>query len=399
MKSDPLLITGGICLIFASFSPWFGLLGILPGAAEFSVHSSISFYRYAIFFAGVIILANGIRGFSRFWAFSAVWTAMWIAIVELGSMLKSQKAVTEAANISIHWLTQLQMKYSQPSIGFYLACAGALFGFFGVTYGQAFLKSGASLYSRLAKTCLLILISLLILFYPNILVYQQLKTALSYEKESNHEKAKAAYQQSLTLPVLIEIPFISAEVYQRYGLYCYRQNEYEEAKMFLNKALAGDPASYPVLKALGLISFQEKESEKSAHYLERALAIVDNDPEILEPLARIYIDNQQWSSAIAVLETMSSINPADPVVHALLGKLYLEQELYDEARVHLEQALALDDTLTEAHVNLGFIMLHEKEWLTAFFHFKRATELGWQKSELPKKAVGAWDKYIAPLFD
>ncbi len=399
MKPDPLLIVGGGCLVAATFLPWFGLFGLIPGAALNSL-SVFEAYRILIFTAGLLLLANGIRPFSRFWTFTGVWLALLVGLAQIGLMTHGQQGVlAPSTGVFLEWFNQLKVHYTHPAIGLYLIFGGAVFGLFGLWYAVAFpQRRPLSVWDYLFRSVYACLLTLFIIFYPNLSVYQALREGRSYEAGGQTDRAIAVYRQALATPTLIDLPLINADLCENYGLLCYRLGHLDDAVVFLQKTLQYRPAAFPAIKALGLIAYAQGHEDEAITYLATAFRINSSDADVLDRLARLYIGREEWVQAIAMLNRLSEQNPNNPATKALLGKLYLKQGDYNQARLFLEQSLAIAEAQREVHADLGQALLYQQEWLEAARHFKRATELGWQESQLPEKMRGWWNQYIAPLF-
>lgn len=398
MKPDPLLIVSGIFLTIAAFLPWFAILGVLPGGASPKLDATFDLFHLLILLTGLLILANGIRAFSRFWTFAAAWTALLIGLLQLALMYKFQQIEPTASWPGLQWLSQLQVKYTKPSPGLFLIFGGALFGLFGVVYAKEFVPRDSSRTRTVLKVLMIGLITGFVLFYPNLRMFMHLQKAQSLEAVNDTEAAQESYRLALSTPVLINLPLISGQVYESYGLYCYAHGKFDEAVPVLERALNHDTNNWVVLKTLGLIHYQQNEADQALFYLERAYDIRYDDADLLDALSRLYIDRGLWGMATTTLQHLSRLQPDNPEVTALLGKLYLKQGDYAQARLYLERALQHNNNLMEAHVDLGFALLHQQEFVSSLQHFKRATELGWQQSQIPDKMKNLWQEYIAPFF-
>ena len=127
----------------------------------------------------------------------------------------------------------------------------------------------------------------------------------SYFTVGKVEKAMENFKTLITLDP-------SPTSYAFMGL-CYRHlNQYDDAKSYFNKALAGDPRNLPALFNLGLIARKQQDNVEAEKYLRRALAIDPNYPDALFELGSLMMDLKNYTDAIPLLRrcTETSLKPA-----------------------------------------------------------------------------------------
>lgn len=94
---------------------------------------------------------------------------------------------------------------------------------------------------------------------------------------------------------------------------CYRHlNQYDDAKLYFNKALAADSNNLPALFNLGLIARKQLDDIRATKYLTRAVQIDPNYSDALFELGTLKLDQKNYAEAIPLLKrcTETSLRPA-----------------------------------------------------------------------------------------
>lgn len=125
----------------------------------------------------------------------------------------------------------------------------------------------------------------------------------------------------------------------RVGHVLYRQNKYQEVKIYLTTALEGDPSLTDCLIPLGASCFHLSEFDAAESYLLKA---VDNNPNQLEAhyyLGLIYKGKRDYETAIRMLDNAKRDSRFLDKCLFQLGEIYFENGLYDKAVEVLDQGV------------------------------------------------------------
>ena len=133
---------------------------------------------------------------------------------------------------------------------------------------------------------------------------------------------------------------------------------FEEAALYLDRALAQQPRNVPTLIALAALEAERPGGPASN---------VDEHP------------GRQWlSRARAVADEACEREPENPLAHLALGTVLLRLELYGEARTALQEALTLAPNRAQTrrlHGLLGEVLEAEGQAPIAAEHYRQALEL------------------------
>ena len=143
---------------------------------------------------------------------------------------------------------------------------------------------------------------------------------------------------------------------------CYeRMNDWENAEIHLQRALAKDPDQPDVLNYLAYGRLERGLSpEKAKKMIERALARVSDSPHIVDSLGWAYFKMKEYDKAVQYLENAATALPQDPVINDHLGDAYWHAGRKTEAVFQWKRALKYnedgqqDADLIQAKIERGY---------------------------------------------
>ena len=207
----------------------------------------------------------------------------------------------------------------------------------------------------------------------------------------------------------------------------YRMTQTAEALRFYQAALAVEPDSFALLGSIGLIFALAEDWENARDYLEQALAINPDYIPTLRNISRVYLQLDEplkaieslnrvvdtlpedgiaywmlgdtydsvgdWQSAIAAFEqtikVMPDFQPPGELIqdhrviskqqviaysHYKIGRIHAWQEEFDDAFSRLQTAIELDPELCRAHLVLAKILEHHGRYTEAASSYQKAHE-------------------------
>ena len=139
--------------------------------------------------------------------------------------------------------------------------------------------------------------------------------ALLYEEEGKNRKAvdvlKALVKQSPDDPALLNAyGYLLTDQFQRH----------EEARVYIQKALAKNPDSPAIIDSMGWVLFKLGEYPAAREYLERAYRL-EQDPEIAAHLIDVRLALGDRPAAIELLKTSLARNPDDKHLKELSARI------------------------------------------------------------------------------
>lgn len=130
------------------------------------------------------------------------------------------------------------------------------------------------------------------------------------------------------------------------GLILTRAGRWDEATIYLRKALAASPENENVLNALGIFAQEHTHRlDEAAQYFLRALAVHTArdsfSASLHNNLGAVYGEQGQYTAAIEQLRLAVELSPDDPEYHTNLATAYAASARLEEARAEIRAALAI----------------------------------------------------------
>lgn len=153
-----------------------------------------------------------------------------------------------------------------------------------------------------------------------------------------------------------------------------------------NKAVRLDPSLHEAYSGLGWLYYQREQYREALVLFEEALALQPCNPEMLEQVAWVQLLLHDDLSALANLDLAVRLEPDAPLLRAYRACALIRLGEHNEARKEVELALANpDDEMVEAlgHYLNGLLFLEEGDDLQASVELERSLE----SQELPPEVV------------
>ncbi|MCA9775469.1 MAG: tetratricopeptide repeat protein, partial [Candidatus Eremiobacteraeota bacterium] len=153
-----------------------------------------------------------------------------------------------------------------------------------------------------------------------------------------------------------------------------------------NKAVRLDPSLHEAYSGLGWLYYQREQYSEALVLFEEALALQPRNPEMLEQVAWVQLLLHEDLSALANLDLAVRLEPYAPLLRAYRACALIRLGEHDEARREVEAALANpDDEMVEAlgHYLNGLLFLEEGDDVQASVELERSLD----SQELPPEVV------------
>lgn len=161
----------------------------------------------------------------------------------------------------------------------------------------------------------------------------------------------------------------------RSGLQRYFQEDYEEARKILKKAVDVDRGNVRYRFFLGNTYMKLDQVDSAIRTYKQVLKIEPGHQTARRRLANIYLDQKRWSPAIRHFKTLVKNMPDDFQLHYNLGRAYFERDELKKAQDHFLKAREIKPRSADSHFYYGRILMKREEYLNASSRFGRAIEL------------------------
>ena len=153
-----------------------------------------------------------------------------------------------------------------------------------------------------------------------------------------------------------------------------------------NKAVRLDPTLHEAYSGLGWLYYQREQYSEALVLFEEALALQPRNPEMLEQVAWVQLLLHEDLAALANLDLAVRLEPDAPLLRAYRACALIRLGEHDEARREVQAALANpDDEMVEAlgHYLNGLLFLEEGDDVQASVELERSLD----SQELPPEVV------------
>ncbi len=181
-------------------------------------------------------------------------------------------------------------------------------------------------------------------------------------KTSSPESAKKRFERSLKKNPRSPLAHFGM------GIACMRNQEYQKAVDYLEKAAHSLPNAPPVLKELGRAYQYQGDNEHAKKIFERLIDMDPDDTEAQYLLAITYENLEQWANALSILKALASFSPVKPDTYYHLGYCY-----------------GKENRLARAHFYFGLYFRTLGKENKARFHFNEAYKLAGDDNRLKEK--------------
>lgn len=177
---------------------------------------------------------------------------------------------------------------------------------------------------------------------------------------------------------------LTLDLASAYGL----SGELEEAEASVRQALAADPASIRLTKALATVYVHQHRYQDAAALMRRFSAAHPEDQQAkIQYLSALVLTND-WATARPLGEGLLKQAPQDFQVLYLNGIIERQDEEFAKARDHLEQAVALEPNDYTARYNLGAVLAQVGDAKQAKEQLERAIMLDPSQAEARFQLAG-----------
>jgi tetratricopeptide (TPR) repeat protein len=147
------------------------------------------------------------------------------------------------------------------------------------------------------------------------------------------------------------------------GLYWERQQDYSQAKYYLEQAIATNPSDPYLFTEMGNILSKAGDLPAAQSAYEAAIKLAPQEPLFQRLLAEYALENQIQIRELALPAARQAImlNPHDPASLDLMAKVMLELQDYHSAKNYAEEALNFDPGFAPAYLHLGTAYLYLNE--------------------------------------
>jgi arylsulfatase A-like enzyme/Flp pilus assembly protein TadD len=142
-------------------------------------------------------------------------------------------------------------------------------------------------------------------------------------------------------------------------------NRPDDARQFLEKALALDPNSPTALRQLGELEFAVADFAKASEHLKKAAELRPDDSTAAFELGEAMEKSGNWSGARDALEASLKLAPSQMPARLLLGRVYLQLKDAKNAEDQFEAALLVDSNNTDGRLGLAEAQIQQSNFAGA----------------------------------
>jgi len=189
-----------------------------------------------------------------------------------------------------------------------------------------------------------------------------------------HKKGELKAAENLYKSILRESKN-NFEVTHLLGIIKIQLKQFEEATVWLSKAITINPKNHSTFNNLGVCYKELKKYPEALNSFNSAIKIKPDYAEVYNNIGIVYKSIKNFTEAVLNYKKAIKLKPDYAEVYNNLGIIYLDKEEYDEAKSLFEKAIKLKPDYTEAYNNLGIIYLDKEEYDAAKILFEKAIKL------------------------
>ena len=168
----------------------------------------------------------------------------------------------------------------------------------------------------------------------------------------------------------------SARAYVTLGLIAADDKQLNQARQYLEKAIAINPDFAQAHYQLGMVALYSQELKLAETQFKRTINLDPYNDQGYNNLGLIYAFKGKAGEAEKMYIKALSLNPNYPDAHVNLGNLYASQGKLNQAIDEYVKALSIDPNFAPAFGNMAAAYALKKEWPEAIKAADRALELG-----------------------
>lgn len=155
----------------------------------------------------------------------------------------------------------------------------------------------------------------------------------------------------------------------------FNSGEYVIAEEIYQKILKSSPEHLFSLMQISEIARRQQRYDSALEYINKALEYNPKHPAPPSLAGVIYTDNGDLENAEKYLKQSVELGPNLPFSHYNLGHFYLKNERYEEAEQCFKKTIAIDKNYYDAYNNLGNVERGIGNYKKALQYFKKAYQL------------------------
>jgi Flp pilus assembly protein TadD len=132
------------------------------------------------------------------------------------------------------------------------------------------------------------------------------------------------------------------------------ENNTDEAKQWIQRALSLNPQNYRAWYQLGFIESLTDSNAALQNY-QKALTIQDNFAPLRKDLGMLLYRTRDYQNAAKHLARATELGVKDAEVYNALGICYRHLRKFTAATAAYKNALQLDPSMAQAHLNLAYV--------------------------------------------
>ena len=172
----------------------------------------------------------------------------------------------------------------------------------------------------------------------------------------------------------VDVGCESSAAYNNLGVLALNKGRYDEAKVYLTKALELKADHADALGNLGKLALDQGHFDEAKTELTKALALKPDQVNVLNNLGVLAMNEFRYDDAKACLAKALELKPDHVDALSNMGKLCLDQGRFDDAVPYLKRALELKPDHANALNNLGWCLMNQGHNEDAERYFRKALE-------------------------
>jgi len=147
------------------------------------------------------------------------------------------------------------------------------------------------------------------------------------------------------------------DTYLNRGIQALTDNDYSQAVLYFQQAVAADPTASRAYNLLGIAFFQKKDYLRARPMFEKATSLKPDYAEAYNNLASVLCLLKEFAKAKEMFRQAVRLSPRDVSANYSLGHLLLMLGETEEGLAHLAKGIELDPDFLERHkdTTVGFV--------------------------------------------
>ena len=155
----------------------------------------------------------------------------------------------------------------------------------------------------------------------------------------------------------------------------HKKGQLKEAENLYKTILKTSSNNFEVTHLIGIIKIQLKQFEEATVWLNKAISINTNNHSVFNNLGVCYRELKKYNQALNNFKISLNIKPDYAEAYNNLAIIYKSLENYNEAIENYDKAIKLKPDYAEAYNNLGIVYLKIKEFEKSKHNLDQATKL------------------------